>query len=281
MNRSEAIRPLPLLATPEQAIAILRACLSPASFWTPERIEPQAPWLEHAPFAFWLVEALRPRTLMELGTRGGLSYFALCEAVQRCGLNTRCYALAPWNDGDEEAYRDVAAHNQRRYPGFSTLVRSTFDDALDRFSDATIDLLHVDGRYSYDEIRQHFTSWRPKLSARAVVLFHGTELRERGAGVVRLWQELRQIYPHFEFPHGQGLGVLGVGAELAIAVQDLCGASANPDAVAHIRDAYGRLGSGVARSDAAAVRSQVAELETKLAKRAAEARHPDAELIRA
>ena len=283
MNRSEATRPLPLLAPPEHAVATLRACLSPASFWTPQRIGPQAPWLQHAPFAFWLVEALRPRTLVELGTHGGLSYFALCEAVQRCGLNTRCYAVDPWTGNDEEAYRDVAAHNLRRYSGFSTLVRATFDDALDHFSDATIDLLHVDGRYSYDDVKRHFTSWRPKLSGRAVVLFHATNLRERGFGVFRLWEELRQMYPHFEFLHGQGLGVLGVGAEVPMPVGDLFGASANPDAAAHIRDAYGRLGFAAASPEAAlaAARSQVADLETKLAKRAAEAVHLDAELVRA
>jgi glycosyltransferase involved in cell wall biosynthesis len=281
MNRSEAIRPLPVLATPEDAVATLRACLSPASFWTPERIGPQEPWLAHAPFAFWLIEALRPRSLVELGTEGGLSYFALCEAVQRCGLNTRCCAVGRWNGDDEAAYRDIAAHNLRRYSSFSTLVRSTFDDALDRFGDATVDLLHVDARFSYKDIKHHFTAWRPKLSGRAVVLFHATNVPERDSGASRLWEELRQIYPHFEFLHWQGLGVLGAGAEPPPAVQELFGASANPDAVAHIRDAYSRLGSSVARADAADARGRVVELETKLDIQAAEAAHLNAELVHA
>ena len=46
----------------------LRDCLSPASFWLPEQLGPQHSWVEHAPFAFWLAEALRPRIIVELGT---------------------------------------------------------------------------------------------------------------------------------------------------------------------------------------------------------------------
>src|ERR1700739_628804 len=140
MNRIEPTRPVPMLASPAYAIATLRACLSPVSFSTPELIGPQDSWLEHAPFAFWLIEALRPQKLVELGTHGGFSYFALCEAVQRCGSNTQCYAVDTWTGDEhagfygEEVYRDVAAHNMRRYSGFSTLLRSTFDDAVTHFS---------------------------------------------------------------------------------------------------------------------------------------------------
>ncbi len=35
--------------------------LSPVSFWWPEYLEGSA-WLDHAPFAFWLLEAHRPRS---------------------------------------------------------------------------------------------------------------------------------------------------------------------------------------------------------------------------
>src|SRR5437764_4408932 len=77
-----------LVPTSEQdAAAILRACLSPACFWPPQQLDPQSAWLEHAPFAFWLIEALRPRILVELGTHGGYSYFAFCQAVERLKLD--------------------------------------------------------------------------------------------------------------------------------------------------------------------------------------------------
>ena len=36
-------------------------------------------------------------------------------------------------------------------------------------------------------------------------------LRERDFGVARLWQELTRGHKYFEFLHGNGLGVLGIG----------------------------------------------------------------------
>jgi glycosyltransferase involved in cell wall biosynthesis len=252
MNRSETTwTSLPALASAEETIAALRACISPASFWTPERLGPQVSWLEHAPFAFWLVEALRPRMLVEVGTHGGFSYFTFCEAVRRCGIDSRCFAVDAWN-GDEHAgsygedvFRDVASHNQRCYSAFSTLVRSTFDEAAGHFSDGTIDLLHIDGRHFYDDVKHDFDIWQPKLSGRAVVLFHDINVRERGFGVFRVWEELRLSYPHFEFHHGHGLGVLGVGTSLPSSVRELFVTADEPEAAAHIRNAYAQLGSAI------------------------------------
>src|ERR1043165_6846732 len=74
---------------------------SQAPYWTPDLINASA-WLEHAPFAFWLVDALRPRMIVELGVHGGFSYSVFCQAVQRLHLSTRCYAIDTWR-GDEHA----------------------------------------------------------------------------------------------------------------------------------------------------------------------------------
>ena len=56
----------------------------------------ESAWLEHAPFAFWLTAALRPRTVVELGVHRGFSYFAFCQAVRRLELDTRCFAVDHW-----------------------------------------------------------------------------------------------------------------------------------------------------------------------------------------
>ena len=62
-------------------------------FSRPTRLAWPPSWAGHIPFAFWFVDALRPRTLVELGTHSGLSYSAFVQAVQMLGIETACYAV--------------------------------------------------------------------------------------------------------------------------------------------------------------------------------------------
>ena len=185
----------------------------------PAFFDPQSAWLRHGPFAMWLVGFLRPRSIVELGTHNGYSYFAFCQAVKEHHLSTTCTAIDTWQ-GDEHAgfydnkvYDSVVNHNAL-YSDFSTLLRKTFDEARDDIEDGSIDLLHVDGRHFYDDVKADFESWIPKLSPRAVVLFHDTEVRERGFGVWKYWAEISADRPALNFPHQHGLGVLFWGAEI-------------------------------------------------------------------
>ncbi len=225
----------------------LSSYLSGPSFWAPQYVE-QSAWLDHAPFAFWLIDAIRPRVLAELGTHNGYSYFAFCQAVKAVGLESRCYAIDHWQ-GDEhaghygdETYRQVMGYNDTHYSSFSRLVRATFDEALEHFEDASIDLLHIDGRHFYDDVAHDFQSWQPKLSDRAIVLFHDINVRESGFGVHKLWVELRDTYPSFEFHHGHGLGVLGFGKNLPQGFVTFLKAAEDPEVTLDIRRTYARLG---------------------------------------
>ena len=72
-----------------------------ALFWRPRMLE-DAPWILHAPFAFWLVETCRPRRIVELGLGRGVSYFAFCQAVDKLALEARCVGIDAWT-GDRSA----------------------------------------------------------------------------------------------------------------------------------------------------------------------------------
>ena len=200
-------------------------------------------WYGHVPFAYWIINALQPRRLVELGTHNGVSYAAFCDAVSRAGLDTQCFAIDTWQGDDhaghygEDVYTDLRTFHDPRYAAFSELVRSTFDQALDYFQDGSIDLLHIDGCHSYEAVRHDFDHWRSKLSPRAVVLFHDTNVRERHFGVWRLWAELQLNHPSFEFMHEHGLGVLAFGSEVPDAVLELCNLSSSSD-IATIRNRF-------------------------------------------
>jgi len=200
--------------------------IGPEADWKAQWLRPSA-WLAHVPFAFWAIKAMRPSCFVELGTHWGVSYFAFCQAVERLGLATQCFAVDTWV-GDEhageyggEVFADVQALNDQKYKSFSSLLRCEFDAAQPYFEDGEIDLLHIDGLHTYDAVAHDFENWRPRLSERAVVIFHDINVRERDFGVWRLWKELAREFPHFAFNHGYGLGVLGVGPEVPQAMQRL------------------------------------------------------------
>src|SRR5262249_32528430 len=230
-------------------IPIASAILLPA-----DHIDAESAWNQHIPFAFWLVQAHAPSLFVELGTYRGTSYFSFCQAVAALRLPTQCFAVDSWEGDlhagfyDESVFAHVHACNERKYAGFSRLVRSSFDDALPHFLDGSIDLLHIDGLHTYEACRHDFESWLPKLSRRAIVLFHDTNVRERGFGVHRLWAELAERYPHFEFTHEHGLGVLGVGTALEAPVRELFAAAHDGALTSEIRTAFWRL-AGAARTE--------------------------------
>lgn len=201
-------------------------------------------WCGHIPFVSWLVEEMKPGTIVELGTHSGNSYFAICQAVLENNTGSKCYAVDTWQ-GDEHAgsysedvFRDVNAWNQQYFSAFSNLMRMTFDQANEYFSAGSVNLLHIDGLHTYEAVKHDFESWKSKLADDAVVLFHDTNVRERGFGVWQLWDELQQQYPSFEFLHSYGLGVLFVGKK-SQALYEKMASFGEP---ALIREAFSRLG---------------------------------------
>ena len=211
-------------------------------------------WQAHTPFASALVTLAEPRLFVELGTHKGDSYCAICETVQRRALSTQCVAVDCWQ-GDEHAggyddtvLKELRSHHDPLYARFSRLHQSFFDEAVTGFEDGSIDLLHIDGLHSEEAVLHDFETWKPKLSKRAVVLFHDTQVHENDFGVFKVWSALSQVYPHFEFTHGNGLGVLAVGPNVPQAVQRLCALASSPSTQADaqtLRNTYEALGSSV------------------------------------
>jgi GT2 family glycosyltransferase len=199
----------------------------------PERLTPFSPWHEHIPFALCLVEMLRPRVLVELGTLTGESYCALCQAVKSLNSDACGVAIGVWSEiavGDYTAHEvlgDLRAHHNPRYEAFSRVIQGDIETPDDRFADGTIDLLNLVNLSDDRQARAIFDAWRPKLSARGVVLMHPIGVPGTPEGVRPYWEELRACTPHFEFWHQGGLGVLGVGSERSAELDELLHAEAS------------------------------------------------------
>jgi hypothetical protein len=173
-------------------------------------------WSGHIPFARDLIAAIEPRLFVELGTHYAESYFAFCQSIREQGCDTKAFAIDTWC-GDVhtggysgEVFEDVTGHNHSHYADFSTLLRMRFDEARDRFSDHTIDVLHIDGLHDYASVRHDFEAWLPKMAPGGVVLFHDIGVRREDFGVWQFWQEVEETYTTWAFVHSSGLGVLRV-----------------------------------------------------------------------
>lgn len=171
-------------------------------------------WIDHLAFAYDIVEALRPRMLVELGTHNGLSYFAFCQSLIENQIDGLAYAIDSWEGEqhsglhDSSVYDDVMTHNREYYRSFSYPIKAFFNDALGRFEDNSIELLHIDGLHTYEAVKEDFDSWFPKVAPGGVILFHDIAARIKDFGVCKFWDEISQQYPSFSFNHGFGLGVL-------------------------------------------------------------------------
>jgi hypothetical protein len=227
---------------------ILAASPAAPLFWPPSRLGVDSAWYGHVPFAHWLTTALRPRRVVELGTHHGVSFAAFCEAVRRGGFPCDCVAVDAW-EGDAHAgfygsmvHDDLARFVARHYGRIGRLLRMRFDAALEHVADGSVDLLHVDGRHRYEDVRDDFEGWRRKLSERAVVLFHDTREQQGDFGVHRYWAELTSGAPSFEFHHAHGLGVLAAGAHTPPAAAWLCALRDHPAAWT-VRERFAHFGA--------------------------------------
>ncbi|QDM33327.1 class I SAM-dependent methyltransferase [Tardiphaga sp. vice352] len=219
---------------------------------SPDRLTDRPYWLGHIPFVMWLIGEVQPKVVVELGTETGVSLGAMCQAVNGLKLPTKIYGVDSWdgdiNTGayDASVYEDLTSYLETKNYGFVELVRSTFDSAVSRFADGSIDILHIDGCHTYDAVKHDFEVWRAKLSNRGVIMFHDTAVFRENFGVGRFWGEIASLFPSFEFSHSNGLGVLLIGPDQPLSLLRLSeaegrqGVTLAPKAVMSIFEALGQ-----------------------------------------
>ena len=172
-------------------------------------------WEGHRDFAYDLLQFVRPERLVELGSQYGCSLFTFCQAVRDFKLNTEINAVDMWS-GDigaeitgEEVYALVQKTAATYYPEVNLhLFQMCFDDARPNFADDSIDILHIDGGHTFEDVEHDFTTWLPKLKENGIVLFHDV-YSPIDQGSCDHWEKTKKEYDcYFDFTHSCGLGIL-------------------------------------------------------------------------
>ena len=172
-------------------------------------------WEGHRDFAYDLLRFVRPERLVELGSQYGCSLFTFCQAVRDFKLNTEINAVDMWS-GDigaeitgEEVYALVQKTAATYYPEVNLhLFQMCFDDARPNFADNSIDILHIDGGHTFEDVEHDFTTWLPKLKENGIVLFHDV-YSPIDQGSCDHWEKTKKEYDcYFDFTHSCGLGIL-------------------------------------------------------------------------
>ena len=183
-----------------------------------DRINPRlrlAFWEGHRDFAYDLVNYIKPKRLVELGSQYGCSLFAFCQCVLDNGLDTKIDAVDYWSgdigaeDTGEEVFRLVQQIKEMYFNDISVRLHPMgFQDAVNLFEDHSIQMLHIDGGHTFQEVDNDFNTWLPKLEQDGLVLFHDI-YSTIDDGSCRHWEYIKTKYDAwYEFKHSCGLGIL-------------------------------------------------------------------------
>ena len=229
-------------------------------------------WIGHAPFLKFLIREQKPRLFVELGVHNGFSYFVGCQSIQECQLHTKAFAVDHWlGDSqagffDDSVYQGVRTLNQK-YSSFSTLLKMSFDDALDQFENSSIDLLHIDGFHSYESAKKDFESWLPKMSSSAIILLHDIHVRRNTFGVYLFWKELKKNYRTIEFVGSHGLGVVFLGENQDGKIAQLVDISKGGE-LSQVQGTFGSISDDVIQNSRnILLESAIAERDSAIAER--------------
>lgn len=225
--------------------------ISDEYFWEPSHLVPFDHDAAHIPFIFWLMKVSKPTNFIEIGTRSGSIYYAMCQAVERLSLDSVGMAVCTsLEDKSHEqggvSLEEISGYHNHTYGNFSTILKTTPDNVRPYFGEGSIDLLSLAGAQSYESVKKEFERWQSALSDRGIVLFHNTEIRRNGYyGVWKLWEELCFQYPSFAFRHSNGLGVLAIGTSVAKELKALFKLSCDSIARAKVIKLYSSRGTAL------------------------------------
>lgn len=177
----------------------------------------ESSWKGHEQFAVWLVKALRPRTVVDLGFDRGLSTVAFAYRKEGHVFGVDWFEEGNYADKSfalDSAFRNISSAIQLNYAKNIHLIIGPFREVAKSWK-RKVDLLHIDWTHSYAATKHLYDLWGRFLKPHSVILIHDVVAHPEGAG--SFFREL--ALPKLLFPHAQGLGIATANAPLLKAIQ--------------------------------------------------------------
>lgn len=219
---------------------------------------------KHLAFGRLLVDLLRPRALVDVGSLSGTFYLGLIAAVEKLALEARCFCF-PAPGVSEQGMRQS---NQTLAQSPTSIVAPLVSGSTDRLGDMPIDLLSchpgmlAGARGSAGSGVRILQSWLERASSRAVVLVHDSVQSPFSTSWREVIEVLVESHQAIEFPHGDGLTCLILGDEANDSLQELL--NLYRENQVFVRGFFKDLGELETSGDAASDRPDRDEIERRL-----------------
>lgn len=219
---------------------ILSPLASRSLFWRARYLE-ASPALCHIPLLFWLTEAARPRIAVTLGVTDAVPHFALCQAVEKLGLESLCIGIEPASEADAQP-ADLSkqrAFNEINFAEFSQILQAA--PGKDGFipPESKIDLLLINRPITQQLLDTLDTHWLPQLSERSlIVVLHDEDTAEDGS----LFRHLSAAGNSFTCDLDSRASVIFHGPEQNDRLQRLAGLKPGLPGYLAVRNIFARLG---------------------------------------
>lgn len=248
---------------------------STAVFWQPRHLA-ASPNLIHLPFLFWLMETVRPLSVVQLGLREGVGFMGLCQAIDKLGLEAVCVGVQMPEGPDAALPEKTQEKHRAQYSDFSFIHKEKDGCAARHMRNARVDVLVIDAVVDEACLDSIQARWQPLLSDNAVLVLHDPKRNFASAEAQQFHRALLQMHASISFPRSEtGLDVVLVGEQQPERLRHLAQLDLGAAGYMSARNVFARLGQGV--RDSQQTRSKSVALEkAKSALKDMEARWTDA-----
>jgi len=171
-------------------------------------------WKGHRKFAEWLVEHIKPQTIVELGVDYGYSTFVFGQALKKNNTGN-IYGLDLF-EGDKHTsfrntYDQVINNIQSHQLDQIHIIRGDFT-GISQIWTKPIDILHIDGLHTYEAVKNDYNNWSPFVTNDGIILLHDICIYQSDFEVHKLFNEIDQNKLYFT--HSAGLGLVSKNKQL-------------------------------------------------------------------